>query len=356
MPLLTFSRVGAGVVATCTAVVLTACGGTAERPSTLPSSAPSASEPAPTRSAASVRLVWPLTGLPAAASARVTAPALSVKIDNAPAARPQSGLDRADLVFECLVEGGLSRFLAVYQSQAADLVGPIRSARPVDGALLRALRGGIFAYSGAARGEIAPAQAYSTAYLLSNDNDPTPFFRLASRRAPQNVYASTNALRAEASRKAGALAAPPALFRYGPVPTGSAPAGGVRVTLGGQSNAAWKWNGSGYLRSEGGVPHLLAGGRQVKATNVVVLRVSVQHSGIIDAAGNEDPFVLAYGRGDAEFLRNGLVEHGSWSRPTVADPFRFLTPGGKPLTLAPGPTWIELVPLSGSAVLLPAGS
>lgn len=342
------------LVGSSTALVLTACGGGAARTAAQPSAVPSASAVAPSRAPAAQPVTWPLTGLPAGASAQVSAPALSIKIDNAPAARPQSGLDRADLVFECLVEGGLSRFLAVYQSQAADQVGPIRSARPVDGALLRALRGGIFAYSGAAKGEIAPAQAYSTAFLLSNDNDPTPYSRLASRRAPQNVYASTTALRNEAARRQAALPAPPQLFTYGPVLPGSAPAGGVQVRLGGQSSATWRWDGSAYLRSEDGTPHLLAGGEQVSATNVVVLRVNVTHSGIIDAAGNEDPFVLAYGSGAAQFLRNGVVEQGSWSRPTVAAPYRFLSASGQPLTLAPGRTWIELVPVSGSAVLVPA--
>lgn len=336
------------------ALALTACGGGSPRTSAGPSAtASSGPTAASSPSAAPAALVWPLTGLPAAAGAQVGAPALSVKIDNAPAARPQSGLDKADVVFECLVEGGLSRFLAVYQSQPADLVGPIRSARPVDGALLRALRGGIFAYSGAARGEIAPAQAYSTAYLLSNDNDPAPFFRLSSRRAPQNVYASTTSLRAEGDRRHPGLPGPPQLFTYGPVTPGAAPAGGVQVRLGGQSSASWRWNGSVYLRSENGSAHLLAGGQQVSATDVVVLHVRVTHSGIIDAAGNEDPFVLAYGSGAAEVLRNGVAEQGSWARPTVADPFRFTTTGGAPLTLQAGRTWVELVPDTGSAVLLP---
>lgn len=352
MPTFLHGRVGARLAVACTIMTLTACGATAARPSATPSMI--APTPTPTRSAAAAApVIWPLTGLLAGASARVGAAALSVKVDNAPAARPQSGLNRADVVFECLVEGGLSRLFAVYQSQSADLVGPIRSARPVDGALLRALRGGVFAYSGAARGEIAPAEAYSTAFLLSNDQDPTPFFRLSSRRAPQNVYASTGALRAEAARRAGALPAPPELFTYGTVPVGSTPAGGIEVRIGGQSSATWRWNGSAYLRTENGTPHLLADGQQVSATNVVVLRVSVQHSGIIDAAGNEDPFVLAYGAGAAEFLRGGVVTSGSWSRPTVGAPYRFLTSTGKVATLAPGRTWIELVPLLGSATLLP---
>jgi hypothetical protein len=260
-------------------------------------------------------------------------------------------LNAADLVFDCLVEGGLSRFFAVYQSQSAALVGPIRSARPVDGALLRALHGGIFAYSGAATGEIAPAKAYSTAFLLSNDADPAPFERLRSRSAPQNVYASTDALRAEAARRSGAIGGPTSLFSYGAAPAGSSPASSVSVVLGSASSAAWQRVGGWYLRSQDGGPHVLADGQRVRARNVVVLRVRVTGSGIRDAAGNEDPFVLAYGAGDAVFLRDGVAEHGTWSRRRVQDPYVFKALHGGRLTLAPGPTWIELVPTSGSVTL-----
>jgi hypothetical protein len=288
---------------------------------------------------------WPLTG--EAAPKAPTEPALSVKIDNAPAAHPQSGLNQADLVFECLVEGGMTRFLAVFQSQSAAVVGPIRSARPVDGALLRALNGGIFAYSGAATGEIAPAKAYSTAFLISDDDNPVPFWRTTAS-APGNVYSSTAKLRAEAARKSAHPGLPSALFTYGPVVPGSSSARRVSVVVGRTVSASWVYSGASYLRSENGSPHLLANGQQVRTTNVVVLRVKVTHSGIMDAAGNEDPFVLAYGSGAAEVFRNGVVEHGLWSRPSVTDAYKFTSTAGGALPLSPGPSWIELVPESGS--------
>lgn len=311
----------------------------------------SSPSPAPSPSARPIapRYHWPLTGLPAASPVRL--PALSIKIDNVPQARPQAGLDLTDLVVENPVEGGLSRLFAVFHTHPADLVGPIRSARPVDGALLRALHGGIFAYSGAAPGEIAPAKAYSTALLLSNDADPRPFERLRSRRAPQNVFASTDALRAEAARLGGAQLPPPQLFRYGPPPAGSTPASSVSVVLGSDASARWVRTGATYARWENGTPHLLADGAQVTAVNVVVLRVRVVGSGIYDAAHNEDPFVLAYGSGTAQVLRDGVVETGTWSRPRVEDPFRFVSTAGTPLTLRPGNTWIELVPTTGSVTL-----
>jgi hypothetical protein len=128
-----------------TLVLTSACAAAAAKPAVVRSPVASAApKPKVTRARPiAVSHRWPLTGK--VAFSAPTQPALSVKIDNAPAARPQSGLNNADLVFECLVEGGMSRFLAVFQSQRAAELGPIRSARPVDGALLRALHGGIFA-------------------------------------------------------------------------------------------------------------------------------------------------------------------------------------------------------------------
>jgi hypothetical protein len=242
----------------------------------------------------------------------------------------------------------MSRFLAVFHSHAAPAVGPIRSARPVDGALLRALGGGIFAYSGAATGEIAPAKAYSTAYLLSN-HEAKPFYRLPSRRAPENVYASTSSLRSEAGRLSGKLRIPPSLFSYGPVSAGAQRASGATVRIGAAASAVWKRHGASYLRWENGTPHVLSTHRQVETRNVVLLHVRVTGSNITDAAGNEDPFVRAYGAGSIEVLRDGVIEKGHWSRPTVQAPFRFTSEGGGQLTLAPGPTWVELITPSGAA-------
>ncbi|MGH9181076.1 MAG: DUF3048 domain-containing protein, partial [Acidimicrobiales bacterium] len=125
-------------------VVLAGCSGSGvERAAPPDDPAPAVVEAAPPTTAAPPPLA-PLTGL---ASPNAGRPALVVKIDNAAAARPQSGLDRADVVFEEVVEGGEVRFMAVFQSNDADAVGPIRSVRPVDPEIVSPL-GGLFAYSG----------------------------------------------------------------------------------------------------------------------------------------------------------------------------------------------------------------
>jgi len=289
---------------------------------------------------------WPLTGRPRAATP--VPPAVSIKIDNIGFARPQAGLNQADVVFEVLVEGGLSRFLAVYNSTPSPSVGPVRSARPVDGALLRALNGGIFGYSGAATGEIAPAKAYSTALLISAEADPGPFHRDLSRTAPYNLFTSTAALSAEAARLKAPERGAPALFSFGVLGSAAKPASRAAIGIGQYASAAWTWTGRGWLRAEDGSAHTLADGSQVSADNVLMLRVKVTHSGIVDAAGNEDPFVLAYGAGSAVLLRGGHQVTGHWSRPRVEAAYQFTDDRGVPLALTPGRTWVELVPPDGS--------
>lgn len=340
-----------------TALAATGCSGgdSRGRPLASPTSTGSGSPtPAATTAAKpAARAPWPLTGLPRPAGP--ARPAVSVKIDNSHQAHPQSGLDKADLVVDTPVEGGLSRLFAVFHSQSSDLVGPIRSARPVDAALLRALYGGIFAYSGAAEGEIAPVRASSAAVLLSRDNDPTPFLILHSRRAPQNVYANTSSLLAAASRRTGftRLRPPPQLFTYGRPAAPAAPASSVTVHLSGVTRAGWAYRGSGYVRSQDGAPDVLAQGQQVRATNVVVLRVSVTGSGIFDAAHNEDPFVHVVGAGVAQVFRDGVVQTGRWSRPTLTSAMTLRTVSGSTMTLHPGSTWVELVPAASGSVSVP---
>ncbi|MHB8342255.1 MAG: DUF3048 domain-containing protein [Mycobacteriales bacterium] len=291
----------------------------------------------------------PLTGL-LVSPAVAALPALSIKIDNAPQARPQAGLDQADLVTESLVEGGLTRFLATFQAGTPGLVGPVRSARPVDAAILRALAGGLFAFSGAAQGEIAPSIAYSDADFLDFATDPAPFFREPGRYPPQNIFTSTALLRAHAAGLGYHPPAPPRLFSFStdPLP-GSTPVHQALVHMSSYSTAQWVWNPAAgrWMRFEDGTPHLAADGVQLSAVDVVCLDVQVDHSGIIDQAGHEDPFVLAYGSGSMTVLRDGVAEQGNWSRPSVSDPFEFTSTSGGPIPLAPGNIWIELVPVGG---------
>lgn len=294
--------------------------------------------------------VFPLTGLPTNAGPAVR-PALSVKVDNVTGAFPQAGLNDADVVTEELVEGGLTRLFVTYQSRDTARVGPIRSARPVDADLLSQLGGGIFAYSGAAPGEIAPVQDHSRATLLSMDAGVGAFYRDHSRPAPHNVYASTTALYDAGAAAGDHSPAPPAQFQFGPLVNG-APVTAALVPMGERSSAAWHWNPNTgvFERDQNGVPDVLEDGSRITADDVLLLSVGIQGTGVYDVTGAEDPLVDVIGEGAAWLLRDGQLIQGRWSRPSTDAPTTFTDATGAPMLLHPGRTWMELLQNS----LLPA--
>ncbi len=314
----------------------------------LPPSRPAAvhapTSVAPTTTA---QAVYPLTGLPVTDPAAAGRPALSVKVDNVAGSFPQMGLDDADMVAEALVEGGLTRLFATFQSHQAPQVGPIRSARPVDAALLRELGGGIFAYSGAATGEIAPVQASSTATLLSYDAGVAAFHRIDSRPIPHNVFASTAALWAAGLAAGAAPDPPPRLFAYSAAPEGGVarPLSHAYMDFSVFSSARWTWSPSQgvWLRTQNGQPDINADGSRNSAANVVILSVVIGPTGIFDAAGNQDPYVHLVGSGTVWVLRGGQEVQGTWTRPSIAQPVQLTGTAGT-ITLAPGTTWLELLP------------
>ena len=322
-------------------VGLAACAGSTARPVQPAPSTTAVTVPPTTTSTIPPPPVFPLTGLPASGGP-ATRPALSIKVDNVNPARPQSGVNDADIVFEELVEGGNSRLLAVYQSHDSALVGPVRSARPVDADLLHALGGGIFAYSGAATGEIAPVKDHSGALLLSEELNSPGFARDHHRDAPYNLYTSTPALYAAAQLHSGA---PPAFFQYDPH-VGGAPVQAADLPFAKRISSTWQWNPADqlFLRSQNGAPDMLRDGSVVSAHDVVIMSVQTRGTGIFDTANEEDPFVVVIGSGPCWVLRNGRVMQGQWSRPSLESPTRLTTSAGTPISLQPGRTWVELLP------------
>lgn len=339
-------RLRAAAVLALPAAGLLAAGCSRALPPSRPAAARTPTTVAPTTTTTAAP-VYPLTGLPVTDPAAARRPALSVKIDNVAGSFPQIGVDDADIVAEALVEGGLTRLFATYQSHEAPEVGPIRSARPVDAALLRELGGGIFAYSGAATGEIAPVKASSTATLLSYDAGDAAFHVVSSRPSPHDVFASTADLWAEGLAAGAADAPPPQLFSYSAQPEGGVARGlsQAYMNISNVSSAAWTWDPAHgvWLRTQDGSPDMSSDGTRMSAANVVIMTVTVGPTGIFDAAGNQDPYVHLVGSGTVWVLRNGKVVQGTWTRPTIGQPM-VLTGTSGTITLAPGTTWMELLP------------
>ncbi len=284
----------------------------------------------------------PLTGLPGDAPTR---PALMVKIDNAPRARPQVGLNQADVVFEEVVEGGITRFAAVFHSQDSDPVGPVRSARSTDIGVASALHRPLFAYSGANR--VFEEQVHQAPLVdVGVKSAPDRYYREGSRRAPYNLFSHTPALFQLAPADA---VAPPALFTYraaGEPPTGASMTSVERVSLQFAATVDWEWDGAlgAFWRIQDGRRHADAAGRGVAPANVVVQFVEYRDTGLRDTSGAPVPEAQIIGEGDAWVVTGGGLIPARWSKPSADAVTRYVDGAGAEILLAPGRTWVELAP------------
>ncbi|MDQ4093284.1 MAG: DUF3048 domain-containing protein [Actinomycetota bacterium] len=278
--------------------------------------------------------VSPFTGL----ATDLSAPVLTVKIDNAKSARPQTGLTLADVVYVEPVEGGISRFLAVYQSQFPPLVGPVRSTRLTDLQLLANFGRPALAFSGAAP-EVGALVAQAPVFDVSTDEKPGSYRRDRKRRIPHNLYADTDVL-----RQGGA---PPRDigFRFGPTPPGGRPMPETNIRYRATDiGIQWMPADTRWVISMDGAPLTSASGPRPGAATVVLQRVAMRDTPIRDASGSPSPFAATVGAGSVVVLRDGLAFDGSWSRPAPEAVTTFTLRDGSPLPFAPGPVWVVLVP------------
>jgi hypothetical protein len=337
---LTPLRLASIAVLTATSLTLAACGG-GSSPSTGSATKvpdhPSASD------AADSGPVCPLTGMPVRKGQNANRVALGVKIDNIAPALPQAGINKADVVVEELVEGGLTRLMAIFQCNSASDVGPIRSARISDADILALLHGSVLGFSGANPKDLPPIEANSGAVLISQDADPQYFHRDYSRPAPHNVFSSTKAMLGAGTSRRHSLRAPKPLFSYGPIDSHTKNAHRVYLSWPAAS-AQWTWNHGSWLRTQDGVPDKLTDGQQISATNVVIMSVNIASTGLHDVLGNPSPLDVTVGHDTVWVLRGGKIVTGTWRRPTVASKLIFTDAHGHTINLAPGRTWVELLP------------
>jgi hypothetical protein len=276
----------------------------------------------------------PLTGLPGAVPSR---PAAVVKIDNSSAARPQAGLDAADLVVEEEVEGGITRFAAVFHSTNA-IVGPVRSGRTTDIGIINGFGRPLLLYSG--------ANSVTDTLLLRQSNvqnrsasRSSGYWRQSGRRAPSNLFSDTGPHWASASG-----GPPPAQFAYRGAgePAGGSPDGDITVVYR-ANTASWSWDGTAWLRSQGGRAHTASSGNRISAANVVVIEARKVDTGMVDSSGAMVPEFVFVGSGKATVFTGGHRIDGTWTRPTLGSVATLTAGDGSVIELTPGRTWIELI-------------
>ena len=295
----------------------------------------------------------------APASALATPPEplypLAVLVENSPNARPQSGLGQADVVYEALAEGGISRFLAVYFTGNAASIGPVRSARDYFVNIAAEFNASLV-HIGASPGGYDSLKRIGL-HALDETHGHPGFERIRARVAPHNAYTSTDSARAALQQVRGA-----------PEP-GSW--GGLRFRQGGEAGPSgdngrtltvryapypyavrYSYDATArrYARVMGGAPHRDSiTGEQLGGKNVVVLTVP---SRVIDAEGR-----LALdqvGTGKALVLSGGRAVDGRWTKPVATAPLELRDPANLPMLLAPGQTWVQIVPTEAVVSLDPA--
>ncbi|WP_327698876.1 DUF3048 domain-containing protein [Streptomyces sp. NBC_00459] len=264
-------------------------------------------------------------------------PVLAVKIDNVRAARPQTGLDAADIVYAEQVEGGLSRLMAVYATRLPAAVGPVRSARESDLELLRQFDEPTLAFSGAQRKLLplidrAPLNAESPESAAAG-----AYYRGTDKAAPHNLY-----LRPQ--RLIGAAPGADALttgFRYGAAPEGGTPEKSRTVRFpAARFTFTWSADRHGWLVSMDGTPTVATDGARVAAATVVVQYVKVRESRFHDVLGNNSPYTQSVGSGRAQVLRDGRAFDVRWRRGAAAEGTAFTTADGTPVNFAKGQVWV----------------
>jgi hypothetical protein len=328
------------------ALLAAGCSGSS-KPTAVAQPPPSTTEPAPPTTVAPTTTTstttpppptYPLTGRPVTDAGKAARAAVAVKIDNIADARPQSGIGHADVVYEEFTEG-ITRFIVVFQSDDAEVVGPVRSVRPADPVVVTPL-GGVLAFSGGSPG--AEALARAAPLTIVTENDTAVMYRRSFRVAPHNLYTSTGGLFSRVPPEAGSPRAFSPFLKegenfFGP---GVTAVSSLHVVPAPQVVADYEWDATTrtWARFTDGVRHVLEDG-QIGPTTVIVQ--FTPYSTFIDDDKVIYPEVV--GSGEAWVLASGQMVKGTWTKDSPDAVTRFTNADGAPIVLPPGQTWVHLV-------------
>ncbi len=292
--------------------------------------------------------VAPLTGLAGPALDR---PALIVKIDNVPAARPQIGINEADIVYEELVEAGVTRLAAVFHSQAPATIGPVRSGRSTDIGIVDSLSRPIFAFSGA-----------NSIYDKLIDKQPienrsaevfSGYWRSGSRAAPHNLYTGADTMLGSVDD--GEAPAPHFVYRApgDDLAPEAETASSIRLKYAADSGRSieFEWNETerGWQRWQAGSRHVDANGVQFAPENVIVQFVNYIDTGMTDKWGEVLYEGVSVGSGPALVFTEGHVIEAIWTRPSLRSVTTFTDQAGNHIALTAGQTFVSLIAPNGAS-------
>jgi hypothetical protein len=296
---------------------------------------PAALPPAP------VKYYSPLTGSLVADQAATTAPVTAIMIENSPDARPQSGIKNSGVVFEAIAEGGITRFMVLYQQEKPGLIGPVRSVRLYDLDWLSAFNAGI----GHVGGSLAGLNEVRNGTYRDLDQffNSASYYRAADRYAPHNVYTTFTRLDALNAAKGYTSSSFTGFTRTDAAPAATPTATKINVTISSalyNSTYTYDKTTNTYLRSQAGAPHLDRESGQIAPSVVVAIRVN--ESTVLQDGYRE--VIGTIGSGAATIFQNGTATPVTWHKTSKASQITFTDATGADVPLVRGQTWIAAVP------------
>ncbi len=266
---------------------------------------------------------------------------IALKIDNHLDARPQSGIDMADMIVEIWVEG-ITRYLAVFQESDSDFVGPIRSMRPTDYSIQNSWAS-TFINSG---GQLWIQEIGDNSNVRWFE-EPPGTFRIAARSAPHNLYGDTSALRTLDTR--GDYESPLApLWQFGNMNEDALVANEVKLSYWFDYTTSWYWNEeeSMYEKSTIGQPHYYLDSdnvaHRISSETLIILETLFFLTCYGCESESRVPVAETVGSGVAWLLHDGKVLKGNWSRSSELEWFSLTYDDGSPMLVPPGKLWMTL--------------
>ena len=289
----------------------------------------------------------PLTGNEVSDEAATKQAVTGIMIENSPDARPQSGLKDSGVVFEAIAEGGITRFLALYQEQKPQLIGPVRSVRPYYVEWVAAFDASVAHVGGSA----AALQEVRNGNYRDIDQffNASSYWRATDRYAPHNVYTSFEKLDALNTAKGYTSSTFTGFTRKDSSAAATPTATSIDVTISSalyNSHYAYNATTNTYDRSQGGAAHLDRESGQISPRVVIVMKVN-------ETTVNEDGWrqsIQTIGSGQAYIFQDGTVTEGTWNKASKTEQITFTDANGADVPLARGQTWITAVPISGGGV------
>ena len=294
-----------------------------------------------------IKYYSPLTGNLVADETATKAPVTGVMIENSPDARPQSGLKNSGVVFEAIAEGGITRFLVLYQSEKPQLIGPVRSLRlyDVDWAAAFDCSIGHVGGSAAALAEVRNGNYRDIDQFFNSGS----YWRASDRYAPHNVYTSSENLDALNAAKGYTSSNFTGFSRVDGKASETPDATNISITISSylyNSTYAYDVATNTYARSQGGEAHLDREDGQITPSVVIALRVD--ENTILEDGYRES--IITIGSGSAVIFQNGTATNATWTKTSKTSQITFTDANGAIIQLIRGQTWIAAVPNDGGDV------